>query len=189
MSLYSTTFCADCAAHIKVPSVSYFFFFFSLCSYLTHTSAHVYFCSSLGVQHVSETPGMLTCRVFNFWLRLIMTPRLKIYRILNKNKGSLISNNFLWNHVTGSWNGASYYVVLMHNPYNKLDTTFALPTFNILKADFTVANMYFFGDLFDSLFYKVCLVSTVTVNWPSEFIVIILSWTSSKKDAAAAKPP
>lgn len=75
-------------------------------------------------------------------------------------------------------------------PYiHKLDTTFALPTFNILKDDFTVANTYFFGDLFDSLFYKVCLISTVTVNLPSEFIVIILSWMSSKKDAAAAKPP
>lgn len=56
------TFCADGAAHIKVPSVSYFFFFLS--SSLTHTSAHVYFCSSLGLQYVTETPGMLTYRVF-----------------------------------------------------------------------------------------------------------------------------
>lgn len=58
------TFCADGAAHIKVPSVSYFFFFFSLSFTLTHPSAHVYFCSSLGLQHVTETPGMLTYRVF-----------------------------------------------------------------------------------------------------------------------------
>lgn len=127
------------------------FSFFSLSSSLTHTSDHVYFCSSLGLQHVTETPGMLTYRVFNFWIRLITTPRLKIHRISNKNKGSLISSNLLCNHVTGSWNGASYYVVLMHNPYNKLNTTFALPTFNILKDDFTVANTYSFGNLFDSL--------------------------------------
>lgn len=75
----------------------------------------------------------------------------------------------------------------MHNPYNKL-TTFALPMFNILD-DFTVANLYIFGDLFTSLCYKVCLVSTVTVYLPTELIVTIMSWMSSKKDAAAAKPP
>lgn len=51
------TFRADDVAHIKVASESYFFSFFSLSSSLTYPSAHVYFWSSLGLQHVKETPG------------------------------------------------------------------------------------------------------------------------------------
>lgn len=100
----------------------------------------------------------------------------------HEENGSLILSNLLWNHVTGSWNGALwFYVVLLHNQNNKL-----YYSINFAYIQHRGGWIYyrktlpFFCDLFNLLCRNICSVLQLICFVKGTSVIIILLGLAQK---------